>query len=83
MTEQGRVLAAHEDDPLVAVHIGEDGDESVRYAVADSPDPSLTRQSIQAAMAAIGSCSDLDWRAWADELDRLRHENGPTPPVDV
>jgi hypothetical protein len=26
---------------------------------------------------------DLDWDTLADELDRIRHESTPTPPIDL
>lgn len=37
----------------------------------------------RAALAAVGSCSDLDWSTWVDELDRIRHSVPPTPPLPV
>lgn len=37
---------------------------------------------IEAAFAAIGSWSDLDWEETVAALDRIRHESGPTPPIE-
>ncbi len=34
------------------------------------------------ALDAIGAWSDIDWDELADELDRIRHESRPTPPID-
>jgi len=78
-----RSIIARSNEPLVAIFIEEDGQAMVRYFIDDqlstSPHPSA---DVQAALAAIGSCSDLNWDSWAGELDRIRHESPPTPPLD-
>ena len=35
------------------------------------------------ALAVIGAWSDLDWEETAAELDRIRHESTPTPPIEL
>jgi hypothetical protein len=34
------------------------------------------------ARALAGAWADLDWEEAHDELDRIRHESDPTPPID-
>ena len=78
-----RSITAHSSEPLVAVFVEEDGEEVVRYFPEADADTTGSDDAVRAALAAIGSCSDLDWEAWADELDRLRHESPPTPPIEL
>ncbi len=51
---------------------GQDGE-----AVADTG--SIETES---ARALAGAWSDLDWEEALDELDRIRKESEPTPPID-
>ena len=78
-----RSITAHSSEPLVAVFVEEDGEELVRYFPETAADTTVSDDAVRAALAAIGSCSDLDWDRWADELDRLRHESPPTPPIEL
>lgn len=78
-----RSITAHSSEPLVAVFVEEDGAELVRYFPESEAEATLSEDVVRAALAAIGSCSDLDWDSWADELDRLRHESPPTPPIEL
>jgi hypothetical protein len=39
--------------------------------------------TLQAALAVIGAWEDLDWEEFSTELDRIRHESRPTPPIDL
>ena len=78
-----RSITAHSSEPLVAVFVDEDGEEIVRYFPETEAEATTSDGATRAALAAIGSCSDLDWEQWADELDRLRHESPPTPPIEL
>jgi hypothetical protein len=61
----------------------ENGQRVVHYFACDGPRPSRSEETLRAALAAVGSSSDIDWEEWAEELDRIRHESQPTPPIDV
>lgn len=37
----------------------------------------------QAALQANGAWADLDWDEATAELDRIRHQTTPTPPLDL
>ena len=78
-----RSIVGNSTEPLVAVIVEEDGEERVIYFLEAPGDTGASDDALQAALAAIGSSSDLDWEAWADELDRIRHESKPTPPIEL
>ena len=74
---------AEEGQPPIAIPIEEHGREGVRYFTDDAAvDAALPRSAIEDALAAIGSWSDLDWDDLEREIDRIGHENPPTPPID-
>lgn len=66
---------------LFGVPVDENGHEAVRYFVEDA-DPELDEdEGVRQALSVIGAWSDLDWDEALDELDRIRHESPPTPPI--
>lgn len=72
------------DRPLVGVVLTEDGREVVRYfadeaaaRAAASPQDELD------ARALAGVWADLDWDDVVEQLDRIRHESEPTPPIGI
>ena len=78
-------LTTHGRQPLIGVPV--DGpEEAVRYFTSEEEaDRALShdQSNIQAALSAIGSWSDLDFDEMLDELDRIRHQSKPTPPIDL
>lgn len=40
------------------------------------------QDAVQKALGLDGAWSDLDWEEALDELDRIRHESKPTPPIE-
>ena len=71
-------LIALDTDPLIAAVIKQEIQGSVRYCTEDMAGRTLTDRAVNAALAAIGSCSALDWTQWSNELDRLRYESVPS-----
>lgn len=68
---------------LFAVPRDEDGREVVHYFTEDmQSDLDAEEEGTRDALRAIGAWSDLDWDAAFDELDRIRHESRPTPPIE-
>ena len=51
-------------------------------ATVDAAFADLDR-STRDAFEVIGSLADLDWDEVERELDRTRHENPPTPPIEL
>lgn len=40
------------------------------------------RAEQRSALDLLGAWSDIPWERMDTELDRIRHENEPTPPID-
>lgn len=80
--DSGTSLVARLDQPLIAVAVERDGVEEVRYFVDEAAaDEALGRGAQQTPIKLAGIWSDLDADAMLDELDRIRHESKPTPPI--
>jgi hypothetical protein len=75
-------MVARAHDPIVAIFADEEGDDVVRYVLEDGAGAAVQDEATRAALAAIGSCGDLDWNTWAEALDQIRHQSPPTPPID-
>lgn len=70
------------DQPLIGVLVEEDGKEMIRYYFEELEQESVSSESItQDAIHLAGAWSDLDWRNLEQELDRIRHETPPSPPL--
>jgi len=77
-------LIVRDDQPLIGIILPENGQEVTCYFADEAAADAATAQAdIRAALAAIGSASDLDFDEMLDELDRIRHESKPTPPIDL
>jgi hypothetical protein len=87
-------MAAHPEDAgtdlvvgrkqmLFGVPFDEDGQEQVRYFTeATASSQGIDSEDMRQALSVIGAWSDLDWDQAFEELDRIRHESRPTPPID-
>ncbi|MBI2760092.1 MAG: hypothetical protein HYX51_01535 [Chloroflexi bacterium] len=54
-----------------------------RYFADDHAAPG-TDDTLRAALSVIGAWEGLeDWDDVVDELDRIRHESTPTPPIEL
>lgn len=71
--------------PLIGIPVEVNGQWMVRSFVGDprEDDPVEDERSLEAALSVIGAWSDLDWESYADDLDRIRHESRPTPPIEL
>ena len=75
-------LTVRSNQPLIGVILEERGREMVRYFTdEDAVDAAATERSIQAALGLAGAWSDLDWDEAIAELDQIRHQSQPTPPI--
>jgi len=75
-------LLVRSDQPLIGVSLQEDDQEVVRYfADKSQADAALPHDAIQQALSLAGAWSDLDWEEAEAELDRIRHQSQPTPPI--
>ena len=77
-------LVIRGDQPLIGIPSEEDGQPATRYfADEEEADRVLGQDGVRRALSAIGAWSDLDWDQAERELDRIRHESTPTPPIDL
>ena len=76
-------LIASRKQMVFAIPIDEDGIDGTRFVVEDADaSPTADDESTQQALSVIGAWRDLDWEQAFAELDRIRHESRPTPPID-
>jgi hypothetical protein len=72
------------DRPLIGIFTVEDGQEVVRYFADEAEaDAAVALETVAAARALAGAWVDLDWDEAVEELDRIRHESLPTPPIEA
>ena len=76
-------FAVRSDQPLVGVITEENGQEVVRYFTDDEPSDGAQDPRVQQALSLAGAWGDVDWEQIAEELDRIRHESKPTPPIEL
>jgi hypothetical protein len=70
------------ESPLIGVPVEQQGHERVVYFVdEDDADQALQQHADRPAIKLAGVWRDLDADDMLTELDRLRHETKPTPPV--
>lgn len=87
--EQQPSFQVPESQPLIAVPLEENGRRVVRYFVdEETADRELAqRRTTRDVRHLAGAWARLDpelaWEELADELDRIRHESKPTPPIDL
>ena len=69
--------------PLIVIPVEIDGSEVECYFADEaSADAAITADDLALAMSSIGAWSDLDWDELEGALERKRHENVPTPPIN-
>lgn len=80
----GLGMIAGLDQPLIGVPADTPEGASVHYVTDESALESLLA-SLGAGQSGtwLGAWDDLDWEHAESELDRIRHENPPTPPLDL
>lgn len=82
MPEHHTNMITRSGQPLIGVIVQEDGEEMVRYTTDEEEAETPARQtSVERALQLAGAWSDLDWDEAEKELDRIRHESKPTPPI--
>ena len=71
-------------EPLIVIFDEENGEPVERYVVGwEAAAAFSTEETRRKAMEAIGAWEDLDWEELSAELDRIRHANPPTPPIEL
>lgn len=81
-----RELIVRADETVFMVPFEKDGVQYTRYFIDDGDSEEMDDGSdaeLEEMMSLFGAWSDLDWDEMADELDRIRHESKPTPPIEL
>jgi hypothetical protein len=76
-------LAVYPDRPLIGIILIEDGEEVVRYFADEAEADAAVAQNTVSDRSLAGVWADLDWDEAVEELDRIRHQSEPTPPIDA
>ena len=77
-------LVVHRDQPLVGVIQKQNSQEMNEYFVDDQEvDAASNQDSRKQALSRFGAWRHLDSDDALDELDRIRHESKPTPPIEL
>ena len=80
----GIELIVRKGEALVAVPGEENGQPITRVYVRNLRSPGKpNEETLALALSAIGAWKELDWEFTLSELDRIRHESEPTPPLDL
>jgi hypothetical protein len=82
--EQPTTMTVAWDAPLIGRFVEVDGTTVVRYytSLADAA-AAITDDDVQRVLALCGAWRDIDWDEMSAELNRIRHESQPTPPIDL
>ena len=82
---QATSILARSDQPLIGIITERNGQEVVHYfADEQAADAAAGKDSVQKTLKLIGAWRNLmDWEDVERDLDRIRHESEPTPPVEL
>ena len=78
-------ILARSDQPLIGIITEQDGQEMVHYfADEQAADAAASKDNVRRVLELIGAWRNLmDWEDVERDLDRIRHESEPTPPVEL
>jgi len=82
MASQQPTFTISQNQPLIGIPFEEKGKEVVRYFSEEAlADRAISNDATEEALRLAGAWSDLSWDEMERELDRIRHESKPTPPI--
>ena len=71
-------------EPLIGILLDQDDDGTVCYFTsAEAADEAVSADAIEDALSLAGAWRDLDWDMLSSELERIRHESPPSPPISL
>ncbi len=73
---------AQRPQPLIGIIVKEDGQEIVHY-FTDEAEARSFAATLGPRRSLAGAWSDMDADEVLSALDRIRHENPPTPPIEL
>ena len=82
---QAASILARSDQPLIGIITERNSQEMVHYfADEQAADDASGKDHVRKALELIGAWRGLmDWEDVERDLDRIRHESEPTPPVEL
>jgi len=70
--------------PLIGIISHEEGQDIIHFFAEEAEaDAAISPNVIQETLNLAGSWSDLNWEVVEEELNRIRHESSPTPPLSL
>ena len=77
-------ITVRDGEPLIGIFIDDKNLEMVCYfTTAEAADDMVSAEATKDALALAGAWRDLDWDTLSGELDRIRHESPPSPPISL
>ena len=84
MTATQPLITTTQNQPLIGIPFQEHGKEVIRYfSEEEQADKAVSEDTTKQALRLAGAWSDLDWDEMEKELDRIRHQSKPTPPIEL
>lgn len=75
------IITVPSNHPLIGIPSEENGQEVIRYFSDDALPHSL--ETIKEILSLVDAWRAISWDDMAEQLDHIRHESTPTPPVDL
>lgn len=83
MANQQPAFTISQDQPLIGIPFEKNGKIITEYFSEEKKaDQYISDEKTKKALKLAGAWSDLNWEEMEQELDRIRHESKPTPPID-
>lgn len=77
-------LVVSKDEPLIGILLEENGHEvTLFFSNEEEATRAVSATSRLEALELAGAWKDLDWDQMAKELDRIRHDSPPSPPISL
>jgi hypothetical protein len=84
MTHMRSILTIPSNQPLIGIPFEENGHEVVRYFAEESQtDTAISEDATHTALKLAGAWRDLLWEDMETELNNIRHQSTPTPPIEL
>ena len=84
MADTHPLVTTQGNQPLIGIPFEENGKEVTRfYAEEAQADKAVSNEVTQTALQLAGAWSDLDFDDMVEQLDTIRHQSKPTPPIDL
>ena len=80
----GLGILSRDTEPLIGIFVEDDEPDSIRYFTSEQEaEAANSEDSAQSALELAGAWRDLEWESMQSELNRIRHESPPSPPISL